>query len=179
MDLAEALIPGVSFLLGLALPPYQVAFTGYLAGGGTLSRSVTLDMICDGAGPQIDFERFAFDSSWGNLVLLTIEQFDAEGHAVFQPRYRQPGPADRPRALIRLRSWHLHWSQPGSFRRRRYTAGQRPLVSRQLAAPRARACVPPRAGDRSAARPAARIVACAADRRGCRNAASSFQRECT
>ena len=73
LDLAEALIPGESSC-SASLPPYRVAFTGYLAGGGTLSRSVTLDMVCDGAGPQIDFERFAFDSGWGNLVMLTIAQ---------------------------------------------------------------------------------------------------------
>ena len=122
MDLAEALIPGVSSCSALPLPPYQVAFTGYLAGGGTLSRSVTLDMICDGAGPQIDFERFAFDSSWGNLVMLTIEQLTLRGtpfsNLGIDNLALQTVPEPNSVALVALAL-----VATGFVRRRRYTAG--------------------------------------------------------
>lgn len=56
--------------------PYVVKFTGHLAGGGTITRSESLDMICDGAGPQNDFQTFGFDGSWDQLTLLTIQQLN-------------------------------------------------------------------------------------------------------
>jgi len=82
-------------------------------------------MICDGAGPQIDFERFAFDSSLGQPgCLLTIEQLTLRGTAVFQTSVIDnlalqtvPEPNSvAPRGT-------LHWFATGFVRRRRYTAG--------------------------------------------------------
>jgi hypothetical protein len=74
IDLAEALILGVSSCSAFPLPAYQVSFTGLVSGGGTVARSVTLDMQCDGAGPRTDFQAFVFDASWSSLAQLTIRQ---------------------------------------------------------------------------------------------------------
>jgi hypothetical protein len=49
-----------------------VTFMGYLTGGGTISQTVTLDGIFDGAGPLIDFETFTFDGRWNRLTMFSI-----------------------------------------------------------------------------------------------------------
>jgi hypothetical protein len=50
----------------------SVTFTGYLAGGGTISQTVALDGIKDGTGPLVDFETFTFDGQWNRLTMFTI-----------------------------------------------------------------------------------------------------------
>ena len=54
-------------------PGSEVTFTGSLAGGGTISTLVTVDGICDGSGPLVDFETFEFDGRWNRLTSLTIQ----------------------------------------------------------------------------------------------------------
>jgi hypothetical protein len=80
LDLGEALVASL-FNQGLTCSsyqntraPYEIAFTGYLAGGGTIARNETLDMICDGAGPQADFQTFTFNGQWNRLTMFSIQQ---------------------------------------------------------------------------------------------------------
>jgi hypothetical protein len=79
LDLAEA----GDFEDGECAPPadspwrYEMLFTGYLEGGGTISLRAPLDMVCDGMGPKVDFETFEFDSHWSRLTMLTIAQLTA------------------------------------------------------------------------------------------------------
>lgn len=49
-----------------------VQFIGYLADGGTISRTVFLDGIHDGTGPLVDFETFTFDGRWNRLTMFSI-----------------------------------------------------------------------------------------------------------
>ena len=73
-DLAEAL----TSICHSSGPPIAiehrcgVTFAGYLAGGGTISQTVTLDGTADGAGPLIDFETFNFDGRWNRLTMFSV-----------------------------------------------------------------------------------------------------------
>jgi hypothetical protein len=42
--------------------------TGNLFGGGTVSRSITLDQIADGGGAANDFQTELFNAAWTNLL---------------------------------------------------------------------------------------------------------------
>lgn len=49
-----------------------VEVTGTLFGGGTVSSSLTLDLLSDGANGINDFQTLSFDSSWDNLSSVTF-----------------------------------------------------------------------------------------------------------
>ena len=75
LELAENAVQGVC---QGAVPPvfYEqncgLTFVGHLAGGGVISKYVTLDAITDGAGPLGDFQTFTFDWQWDSLEMFSL-----------------------------------------------------------------------------------------------------------
>lgn len=74
IDLAEGTQQSSLCSPGRMGGPYIVEFTGATESGTTLSRSVTLDMMCDGLGSLVDFETFAFDGGWNRLTSFRMQQ---------------------------------------------------------------------------------------------------------
>jgi hypothetical protein len=52
---------------------HQVVVTGNLFGGGTISRTLDIDGIRDGAGGLPDFQTFTFDATWAHLSSAVLK----------------------------------------------------------------------------------------------------------
>jgi hypothetical protein len=55
--------------------PAPITFVGYFSSGGSVSHTFTTDGMNDGIGPGIDFESFAFPSSFAGIERLESTSF--------------------------------------------------------------------------------------------------------
>jgi len=55
----------------------MVELTGFLAGGGSITKLISFDGITDGSGPLEDFQTVTFDQQWNNLSSVEVKGIDA------------------------------------------------------------------------------------------------------
>ena len=55
----------------------KVELTGFLAGGGSITKLISFDGITDGSGPLEDFQTVTFDQQWSNLNSVAFKGIDA------------------------------------------------------------------------------------------------------
>lgn len=66
----------------------MVEVTGFLAGGGSITKLISFDGVTDGSRPLEDFQTVTFDQRWGNLSRVEFKGIDAP---VFNDPTKTPG----------------------------------------------------------------------------------------
>ncbi|EDX76671.1 PEP-CTERM putative exosortase interaction domain protein [Coleofasciculus chthonoplastes PCC 7420] len=55
----------------------RVEVTGFLAGGGSITKLISFDGVTDGSGPLEDFQTVTFNQQWSNLSSVEFKGIDA------------------------------------------------------------------------------------------------------
>ncbi len=102
----------------------QVVVTGNLFGGGTITKTITLDGIFDGIGGVPDFQTELFDASWVNLTSVVFngtggfdEGWGLDNVVVDLTPAVSPDPVPEPGTLLLIGS-----AAAGAIARRRRTS---------------------------------------------------------